>query len=224
LTSAVIATTSATSQISASQVNSEHLSSAALSTSQLPHGTDLDLAATMTSSASVSIAFATAAPSSLGQDSPPSSSISSSGNSPLVKIGPYICTTTVNLSTFTSQLLSYIQDTQNTLQARMLYVIINIHAAASDSTPTSPAPSPTILPQPSSLIAYQFNANLSSYLYTPSNLRAERSNLNNSWYGVPGLYRPANEYYETNSTQRQYSTEFCFLFSRWLKQSSRFDL
>ncbi len=81
------------------------------------------------------------------------------------------------------------------------YVIINLHAAASDAGPTSPAPSPIILPQSSDLIGSQFIANLSEYLYTPINLRDDRTNLNSSWYIVPELYRPVDGYYETEATQ-----------------------
>jgi hypothetical protein len=119
----------------------------------------------------------------------------------LVSIGPWVCTTTINLSILTSQLLNYIQDTQNTLQAHIMYVIINLHAVASDSTPTSPAPSPTILPQPSNLIGSLLAANFSSFLYTPTNLRNDRANLNSTWYTVPSLNRPADGYYETQSSQ-----------------------
>jgi hypothetical protein len=200
LTSAAIATPTAHAAVSARQlsVGSVSESSTALSASQSP---DLSSNPIQTSSPFANLNSSSTLPSSLGADSPPISIIPDSDNNPLVSIGPYICTTTINLSTFTSQLLSYIQDTQNTLQAHLMYVIINIHAAASDSAPSSPAPSPTILPQPSNLLGSLFAANVSSYLYTPTNLRTDRANLNGTWYTVDSLYRPVDGYYVTNSSQ-----------------------
>lgn len=190
LTSAAIATTA--TKISARQLSSDSSRSTSQSLSGSP---------TITSTAAASFTSSTAAASSLGQDLPPISIIPDSNNDPLVSIGPWVCTTTINLSILTSQLLNYIQDTQNTLQAHIMYVIINLHAVASDSTPTSPAPSPTILPQPSNLIGSLLAANFSSFLYTPTNLRNDRANLNSTWYTVPSLNRPADGYYETQSSQ-----------------------
>ena len=105
LTSAAIATSSAYARVGARQLSLESLSgsSATLSTSQSPD--DLS-SGSSTSSISLSLTSSTASPSSLGQDSPPISVIPDSNNDPLVSIGPYLCTTTINLSTFTSQLLS----------------------------------------------------------------------------------------------------------------------
>jgi hypothetical protein len=42
-----------------------------------------------------------------------------------------------------------------------------------------------------------FSGNLSQYLYTPSNLKSDRANLNGSWYSVQERYRPVSEYYST---------------------------
>lgn len=148
----------------------------------------------------VSSVSGTASPTSLGTTLPVVSVIPSSGNEPLLSIGPFSCTTTINLSTFTSQILDYIIKTQNTIEAHLLYVNINIHAAASASAPTSPAPSPTILPSPSDLIGAIFAANLSAYMYTPSNLMSERNDLNGSWYTVIERYRPIDDYYTTTKT------------------------
>jgi hypothetical protein len=185
--------------VTARQESSGDPSSAVPSISQSSDGTGLGNSSTITSFAASPTSAAAA--SSLGQSTSTYSAIPDSNNDPLVKIGPYLCTATINLSTFTSQLLSYIHETQNTLQARLLYVIINIHAAASDASPSSPAPSPTILPPPTSLIGSQFAANFSDYLYTPTDLESDRANLNSSWYTVPELYRPAAGYYDTQSSQ-----------------------
>jgi len=148
--------------------------------------------------------------SSLGTAVPSVTILPNSTNEPETEIGPYTCTTTINLSTFTSLFLSYIQGTQTTLEADILYVIINIHAAANASTPTLPAPAPTTLPSGSNQLSSLFSGSLSTYLYTPSNLMSDRVNLNGSWYGylVASRYRPASEYYNTTlSPQEILSTE-----------------
>lgn len=118
-----------------------------------------------------------------------------------MSIGPFVCTTTVNLSTLTSQLLDYIQKTQTTLNANILYIIINLRAAASSSAPDSPAPSPSLLPNSSYTIGTLFQANLSTYLYTPTNLESDRANLNGSWYQVNEAYRPVSDYYVTEANE-----------------------
>lgn len=95
----------------------------------------------------------------------------------------------------------YIHQTENTLAAHLLYIILNIHAAASPESPTGPAPSPDTLPSSSQLLGSLFSANLSEYIYTPANLLSERTNLNNSWYTVPEMYRPASGYYNTSANE-----------------------
>ncbi|KUJ10251.1 uncharacterized protein LY89DRAFT_626680 [Mollisia scopiformis] len=137
--------------------------------------------------------------SSLGQTLPSIALLPNISNEPLISIGPFVCTTTINLSTLATQLLDYIQKTQTTLSASLLYVTINLHAAASPSSPDSPAPSPSTLPTSSDAISTIFQANLSSFLYTPINLRDERANLNGSWYQVSEEYRPVSDYYVTET-------------------------
>jgi hypothetical protein len=74
-------------------------------------------------------------------------------------------------------------------------VILNIHAAVSNADPTAPAPAPTNLPGESDTLGGLFSGNLSAYIYTPSNLRLDRANLNASWYNVVERYQPAYDYY-----------------------------
>jgi hypothetical protein len=125
-----------------------------------------------------------------------------------IAIGPFVCTTTINLSTFTSQLLDYIQKTQTTLDAHLLYVILNVHAAAADGSPNSPAQAPTSLPGTSNLLGGMLSGNLSQYIYTPSELRSDRANLNSSWYSVSEAYRPVEEYFSIDVNENNiYSTE-----------------
>jgi hypothetical protein len=100
---------------------------------------------------------------------------------------------------FTSQLLDYFQKTENTLDAHLVYVVLNIHAAASNQSPTQPAPAPANLPEPPNILGSEFSGNLSAYLYTPENLDSDRVNLNSSWYTVAERYRPVEGYYSTET-------------------------
>ncbi|CAL3969983.1 unnamed protein product [Diplocarpon coronariae] len=137
----------------------------------------------------------------LGNVLPITSSIPDSPSQPLVSIGPYVCTSTINLSVFYTQFLDYIQKTENTLQAHLIYVILNIHASSTTNSPDSPAPEPSNLPSDSNLLGYQFMANLSEFVYTRSNLFSDRLNLNNSWYDVRReIYTPVEGYYQTASS------------------------
>jgi hypothetical protein len=137
----------------------------------------------------------------LGSTNPVASTISESPDLPIIQIGQVACSTTINLSAFVSLLFDYIQRTENTLEAHILYVILNIHAASTFDSPNSPAPQPTILPTSSQLIGNVFSSNLSAYLYRPEELRAERLNLNSSWYTVSEVNRPLNTYYTTRSNE-----------------------
>ncbi|OBT61087.1 hypothetical protein VE03_09475 [Pseudogymnoascus sp. 23342-1-I1] len=114
---------------------------------------------------------------------------------PLLAQGAYKCSPAATLETFGHQLHSYLVDTQNTLAAQVSYYVFNIHAAASASSPGSPAQAPTNLPVDGELIGGMLSGNLSSYIYTPVNLSTNRANLNSSWYTVPERYRPVTDYY-----------------------------
>ncbi|OBT47669.1 hypothetical protein VE00_02267 [Pseudogymnoascus sp. WSF 3629] len=114
---------------------------------------------------------------------------------PLHTEGPYKCSPAATLETFGHQLHSYLVDTQNTLAAQISYYVFNIHAAASPTSPDSPAQAPTHLPAGGELIGGMLSSNLTSYIYTPINLSNNRANLNSSWYTVPERYRPVTDYY-----------------------------
>lgn len=134
---------------------------------------------------------------SLGITVPSTSSLPETPDVPTVSVGPFICTPTINLSTFTSQLLDYITKTENTLGARVLYIFFNIHASSKRSLPNQPASRPLVLPGENDLIGSLFSGNLSRYIYTPSQLFAERANLNQSWYSVDYDLRPIDGYFST---------------------------
>jgi hypothetical protein len=99
-------------------------------------------------------------------------------NETLLKLGSYSCTTTINYYVLTSVLLDYLQKTENTLDAHLLYLILNIRASASTTKPTLPAPSPTSLPQAENYLGNLFSGNLSTFVYSPRNLQTERADLN----------------------------------------------
>lgn len=125
-----------------------------------------------------------------------------SRNGSLYSVGPYSCTSTVNLPILIDVLAGYLGNSSNTLQATLTHLILNIHAAASSDKPIEPASAPasTALPAPNELLSVYIRQNLSSYLYTPTALRDDRADLNSSWYDVPGSIRPASEYYTTDVT------------------------
>lgn len=187
---------SGTALTSAAQPTSKTTSSSSseigVNARQASSGTTTNLTTTQTSQLSSTAT-------SLGETLPSIAILPNTSNEPLVSIGPFVCTTTINLSTLTSQLLDYIQKTQTTLSANLLYIIINIHAAASPLAPSAPAPSPSMLPNSSNTIGALFQANLSAYMYTPINLGSERANLNGSWYQVNEAYRPVSDYYSTET-------------------------
>lgn len=116
---------------------------------------------------------------------------------PLYNIGPYSCTATVNSYMLISLLLDYIQKTQNTIDAHLLIITLNIHAAKSNTNIDGPATQPLIYPNALNSLGSLFSANLSAYIYTPGDLRSNRANLNTSWYSVTERYRPVLEYYTT---------------------------
>jgi hypothetical protein len=138
----------------------------------------------------------------------PSSESLGDQNPSLVSLGPYKCSGSLTLLSFSNLLLSYIKNTQNTLDAHIMYYVVNIHAAASASAPTEPPPIQTRLPPSSLLLGSLLSNNLSTYIYTRNNLFADRANLNASWFTVPERYRPSSDYYRvTQSSSGVFSTE-----------------
>lgn len=57
----------------------------------------------------------------------------------LVEIGPYECSSTIDLTTLTDVLSGYFTSTDNTIEAAFTYLCLNIHAAAPATSPTSSA-------------------------------------------------------------------------------------
>ncbi|KAB8303445.1 hypothetical protein EYC80_004869 [Monilinia laxa] len=152
---------------------------------------------------------------------PTTSPIPSPPNNPLYRIGPYACTATINLEMLTSVLLDYIQKTQNTIDAHLLIVTLNIHAVKSEANIDGLTPRPLILPNALESLGSIFASNLSAYIYTPNDLMSNRANLNTSWYSVIERHRPVLDYYTTTtqefgviSTEDGWPTEAYIEFSQ----------
>lgn len=150
------------------------------------------------SSSSLSSTFSRNASSTISQPLTPTR-ISSSGEL-VYNIGPYSCTQTMDLRLLISLISDYFRQTQDTIQANIIYLNFNLHAAASANAPESPAPAPSAsnLPSSSNLVGSLFDASVSTYVYTPTQLYDERRNLNDSWYFTSSSRQPLAEYYTTN--------------------------
>lgn len=129
---------------------------------------------------------------------PQATLVSTTGDHPEYQIGPYRCTSTIDVFAYSSILLSYIGKTQSDLGVNILTTVLNLHAAASASNPDSAAPIPSSFPQSSNLLSNIFRQNLTSYIYTPIQLQLDRANLNSSFYKVTETFRPAEDYYTTS--------------------------
>ncbi|PGH12820.1 hypothetical protein AJ79_04044 [Helicocarpus griseus UAMH5409] len=126
----------------------------------------------------------------------------------LLDAGPYSCTQTLDISLFLSLLEDWLYLTDTTLDVEMLYIILDLHSAASADLPGEPsnAPAPEQLPSGPELLGPLFNTSFRPFLYTPKELEQERSNLNRSWYSVPPSWYPISEYFTTNKDSKGYHT------------------
>jgi hypothetical protein len=114
------------------------------------------------------------------------------------ELGPYRCTNDLDLSTLAELLVGYFQDTTTELTVYTTYLVLNLHAAGSNSAPTQPASAVTGDDLPSSeteRVGSFLGLNLRDYLYRPSQLAEDRKNLNASWYEVEESYMPIVEYF-----------------------------
>lgn len=131
--------------------------------------------------------------------------VSGDSNPLLYVLGPYLCTHTLDLSALINVILEYFQETANTLQARLIYLVFNIHHAASIDNPERPSKISTrLLPDSDQLVGSIIDATLGTYMYTPSQLQGEREDLNMTWYNTPGSYHPIAEYFDTNENRQAF--------------------
>lgn len=133
--------------------------------------------------------------------------VTSSTGSQLYQLGPYLCSEDLDVSGLIDILHGYFESTTSQLNVYLSFVIFSLHAAASASAPDQPAlaVSGTQLPGNNERLGYLLKDSLGEYIYNPSQLAEERSNLNNSWYRVTKGYEPITEYFtvQTDSMGRQ---------------------
>lgn len=117
----------------------------------------------------------------------------------LFSLGSYQCSQNLEVQNVSPLMLEYLQTTSDTIHARLLWIEWNLHAAASVDAPDDPAEAPpnSALPSGDQLIGQDMNSTLRAYMYTPSQLASDRSNLNESWYHDFSAYFPEPGYYST---------------------------
>ncbi|KAJ5645923.1 hypothetical protein N7490_002295 [Penicillium lividum] len=114
------------------------------------------------------------------------------------ELGPYRCTDELDLYTISQVLVGYFQSTASREKTYTTWLALNLHVAGSDSAPTEPAAEVTgdDLPKTDTeRVGSYLATELGSYIYTPSQLTKDRSNLNESWFEVDETYMPIVEYY-----------------------------
>ncbi|KAL6704059.1 Maintenance of telomere capping protein 6 [Coniothyrium glycines] len=120
---------------------------------------------------------------------------------PLLQIGRYNCTSLMTLDLLTGVLDNFLETTATTTGAAINMLIFDVHAAASIQDPDSPAPQLTQnqLPVSDQLLSDILKGNLSDVAYTPTMLRDQRANLNESWDYVEWPNRPLRNYYRASA-------------------------
>lgn len=123
--------------------------------------------------------------------------VTSSTGSQLYQLGPYLCAPDLDVSGLIDVLDGYFESRASQLNVYLEFVIFNLHAAASATAPDQPASavSGSQLPGGEERLGYLLHDRLGKYIYGPSQLTDERSNLNNSWYKVTHGYKPITEYF-----------------------------
>lgn len=115
-------------------------------------------------------------------------------NKPLVNV-PYTCSRTLTLASLIAQIEGYLGKTDTILEARIIYLIFNLHLAVSAGLFNFTELNSPKLPNAQELVGRAFPSNFSSYLYTPTNLLSDRANLNESWYNVNQDFKTTSDYY-----------------------------
>lgn len=120
----------------------------------------------------------------------------SNSSGSLYQLGPYACSDGLDLASAVDVLLGYFEHTNSQVNVYTTYLILNLHAAASDSAPDQPAAalSGPEFPANTESVGTVLDQSLGTYIYRPSELANERSNLNNSWLQVDEKYRPIVQY------------------------------
>ncbi|GME42367.1 C-type cyclin [Neofusicoccum parvum] len=155
---------------------------------------------------SASFSSATQSPSTTGSalGSAALASPTQAEGSGVIQGSQYNCSSSLNVSTISSLIADYLDTTADTINASLIYLTFNIHAAASNSTSavSASAPAASQLPSANTTLSNVLSADLAPYLYTPTHLRNDRTNLNDTWFGYdvaadPSL-KPVLPYIQTS--------------------------
>jgi hypothetical protein len=186
-----------TRMVPTSAVTTVHISTVQLTRSSTHIEEGRRQAASATSSPSVNAALSATSTSSSSQI-PVATLVTPSGET-LFSLGSYQCSQNLDIHNFGPLILEYLQNTSDTLNARLLWLEFNLHAAASVDAPDDPAQAPpnSALPSGDQLLGHGINNTMQAYIYTPSDLASDRSNLNESWYHSPSSYYSDPGYYTT---------------------------
>lgn len=124
-------------------------------------------------------------------------------------LGPYSCDDRFHLGTIINLLREYFHETEEAMERQMQYIILNIHAARDPYAPNQP-PEPLSsqeLPSGGSLLGTLFRQRLSPFIYTPADLRRDRSNLNESWFeDTTSLTHPMNGFFTVEKNDQGFHT------------------
>ena len=130
-----------------------------------------------------------------GGQAAPSNASTSDGGAPLIQLGPYSCSDDLDVMSMISVLQGFFLHTNAQFNVYTTYIIFNLHVAASDSAPHRPPPNLSGDRFPTTSLGYILDSSLDEYIYKPSQLTEERSNLNESWYKVDDNYKPIVQYF-----------------------------
>ncbi|CDM37211.1 hypothetical protein DTO013E5_8409 [Penicillium roqueforti] len=121
----------------------------------------------------------------------------------LYELGSYKCTDNLDPYTLAEVLVGYFRDTNSRLTVYTTYLVLNLHVAASASTPNEPAStiSGGQLPSGNELAGSILGTALDDFIYSPAQLATDRSNLNQSWYKVDEGYMPITEYFTVHENE-----------------------
>ncbi|CZT19983.1 related to Lectin C-type domain protein [Ramularia collo-cygni] len=140
-----------------------------------------------------------------------------------IRIGAYDCTPSMNFDLLLSILSARLTDTATDLNASTVILSLNVHAAAAASAPSDSARQPPteLLPSPQNLLSSAVLRNLSSRVYTPSDLSTQKGGLNSSqsWFTVNPAEEPASAYFQVVSSNGGSSTPDGWPSERYIEMS-----
>jgi hypothetical protein len=102
----------------------------------------------------------------------------------------------MDITALTEVLAGYFGQSQDTLHARLLSVILNVHRASSTEASDEPASTPSSdqMPTAANYLGTLLDDALGSYIFTPERLREDRLQLSR-WTNVAPRFRPAEGYF-----------------------------